>query len=251
MRINSILSPKQMVLRNAVDDAPIGIVVKYVGDEASATVTVSAAGDITFKHGAAGAEAFDSTIDSGGDDPGVIDVSDANANTLGEVVDLINASANWKAFLKDALRADSADASTGSLLARTETTLVPSVTETPLYTDTSKTLNMSLRISSRIYVNGTEVNSAAELYRVISKNTFASGTSKIQIYEVDELAKTETKITEFAGGATTVEQDKNLVQDGIGSVAVSRTGMHMLIRLIGSVACTGALQINGAVSRGA
>ncbi|MFA5151866.1 MAG: hypothetical protein WC554_04815, partial [Clostridia bacterium] len=176
MEINPILSPKQSVSRHVVDDAPVSLVVMYVGDEASATVTV-ASGDITFKHGDAGSEAVDDTIDSGGDDAGVIDVSDANANTLGEVVDLINASANWKAYLKDALRADDSS----GLLARSETTLVPNVTETPLYSDTSTDLRLSIRIGSRTKINGTEEHSAAELLRVISTNTYGSGTSLVQV----------------------------------------------------------------------
>jgi len=245
MRINPILSPKQAVVRLLVDDAPVSLVIKYVGEEASATVIVST--DITFKHGAAGAEAVDSTIDSGGDDAGVIDVSDANANTLGEVVDLINASANWEAYIKDGLRAD---ASTG-LLARSETTLTPGVTEVSLYSDTSTDLNISIRIGSRTKVNGTEEHSAAELLRVISTNTYGSGTSKIQVYEVDEARKTETKILEMAGGATTAEQDKSFLEDGEGGLAVSRTGMHLLVRMIGSAACTGQINAIGKVARGA
>jgi len=251
-KINKILSPIQPVVRNVVDDEPVGIVVMYVGDEASATVTVGAGGDITFKHGDLAAEAVDDTIDSGGNDDGVIDVSDSGADTMGEVVDLINASANWKAYLKDAIRADSSNADTGSLLQMAETTLTPNSTETDLVLDTSKTLNMSIRIGSRTKVNGTEENSAARLTRHISTNTFASGYSKIQVYEVDEVAKTETKLLEISGGATTVEQDKKYNDpEGEGAIAVSRTGMHLVARLIGETYCTGIFQVIGGVARGA
>lgn len=245
MNINSILSPKQSVSRHVVDDAPVSLVIMYVGDEASATVTVST--DLTFKHGAAAAEAVDSTIDSGGDDAGVIDISDANANTLGEIVDLINVSANWKAYIKDGLRADAA----AGLLARSETTLTPNVTETPLYSDTSSDLELTIRIGSRTSVNGTEEHSAAELLRVISTNTFSSGTNLIQIYEVDEVRKVETKILEMAGGATTAEQDKNFIEQGVGGIAVSRTAMHLIVRMKGSAACTGKMTAIGKVERGA
>jgi len=245
MNINPILSPKQSVARIAADDAPVSLVIMYVGDEASATITVST--DLTFQHGAAGAEAVDGTIDSGGDDAGVIDISDANANTLGEVADLINASPNWKAYLKDAIRADSS----AGLLARSETTITPNVTETPLYSDTSTDLRLSLRIGSRTKVNGTEEHSAAEITNIVSTNTFGSGTSLIQIYKVDELRKTEEKIYERAGGATTVEQDLAFVKDGVGSIAVGRTGEHLVVRMIGSAALTGRLQAIGKVARGA
>lgn len=249
--INPILSPRQPILRRVADDEPVGIVVKYIGSEVSATITVSSSGDITFKHGALAAEAVDDTIDSGGDDEGVIDVSDTNANTFGEAVDLINASANWEAYLKDVLRADSSNNSTGSLKTLAEATLTPNSTEQGLLLDTSKTLNMSVRIGSREYTNGTEENSAAEITRIISKNTFATGTSKIQVYKMDELKKTETKIFERDTAATTVEQDLDFVKDGVGRIAVSRTGQYLLVRLIGGTYCTGYLQAVGAVARGA
>lgn len=88
-------------------DKDYGIAIKYVGPQASGTVTVDATdSDITFQHGVAGSEVVDGTIDSGGDDAGVIDHSDANANTMGEVVDIINASPNWKAMLIGCKRAD-------------------------------------------------------------------------------------------------------------------------------------------------
>lgn len=251
MDINKILSPIQPLSRHVVDDTPVGIVVKYVGSEVSATITVSSSGDITFKHGALASEAVDSTIDSGTDDAGVIDVSDSSANTFGKIVDMINNSSNWEAYLKDGLRADNSNNSTGSLLLRTETTLTPNVTETSLFVDTSKMLNFSIRIGSRTRINGTEEHSAAELLRVISTNTFGSGTSLVQIYEVDELKKTETKILEQDGEATGVEQDFNLVKDGRGSIAVSRTGMHLLVRLLGSGFMTGKMTAIGAVARGA
>lgn len=249
MELNPITSPIQAVIKNRVDDADIALVIKYVGTQKSASITVSS-GDITFKQGPVGALVVDPSIDSGGDDPGVIDVSDANANTFGEVVDLINASANWKAYLVGALRADNSNASTGSLLDFTERTLTPGV-DSELTQDTSKVLNISIRVGSRTKVNGTEENSAAEIFRIISKNTFGSGTNLIQVYEIDEAGKAETKVFEKDGAATTVEQDLNFVQDGLGSLAVSKTCRHLLVRMIGSVACTGYLQVNGAVSRGA
>lgn len=91
---------------NAVDK-DFGIAIKYVGEEDSGTVTVSSTdSDITFQHGVVGSEAVDATIDSGGDDEGVIDMSDSGANTVGEVVDLINLSPNWTAMLIGSMRDD-------------------------------------------------------------------------------------------------------------------------------------------------
>jgi len=247
---NPILNPKKPFAQLVADDGDTGLIVKYIGSEASATVTVSASGDITFKHGAVGAEAVDPTIDSGGDDDGVIDVSDASANTFGEIVDMINASANWSAYLVGVLRADNANASTGSLLARTETTLVPKVTETPLYKDTSKVLNLGIRVGSRTKVGGSEEKSAAEIYQIISTNTFGSGTSIVYIYEINDEAKTETLVYQKAGGATTVEQTQSFVTNGRGSLGVSKQGNHLLVKLVGSAACTGNMTVVGATGMG-
>lgn len=247
---NAILFPKQPFAKVVVDDTDVVLKVRYVGSQASASVEVSSAGDLTFKHGAVGALVVDSTIDSGGNDDGVIDVSDANANTYGKVVDLINASPNWEAYLVGGLRSDNANASTGSLLAKTAVVMTPNVTEVDLQQDTSKVLNMSVRVGKRANVVGSEEKAAAEIYSITSTNTFGSGTSKIQVYEIDEIAKSETKIYELAGGATTVQDTKNFVVNGRGSLASSKVGNHLIVRLIGSAACTGNLQVIGATACG-
>lgn len=243
---NAILFPKRQVAKTVIaDDSQVSFVVCYIGSEASATITV-ASSDITFKHGDLGAEAVDPTIDSGGDDDGVIDVSDANANTMGEVVDLINASPNWRAYLVTALRAD---ASAGTYVDFTERTLVPFV-DSNLLSDSSGALDYSIRIGSRENTVGNEDLSAAEVYSITSKNTYSSGTNFIYVYEIDEVKKTETLIFARTGGATTVEQTLDLVTSGRGGLASSKVGTHLLVRMKGSAACTGYLQVTGAVAKG-
>lgn len=87
-------------------DTDFGLAVKYIGAQASGTVTVSATdSDMTFKHGVLASEAVDATIDTGGDDEGVLDVSDIT-NTMGALVDTINASTNWDAMLIGCRRED-------------------------------------------------------------------------------------------------------------------------------------------------
>ena len=246
---NPILYPKQNKTNIKLDDIDIGLTVRYIGEQVSSTITVSSDGDITFKHGASGAEVVDATIDSGGDDEGVIDVSDANADTFGEVVDLINASVNWEAYLVGTLRSDDANASTGSLLVRSESTLLPNV-DLKLFKDTSKVLNISLRIGSRINSQGTEIKSAAELYEIVSTNTFSTGTNLIQVYRINEETNEEEKIYEIAGAATTVQQILEFVVNNRGSLSVNKQDEHLLIRMIGSTECTGQLQVIGAVAKG-
>lgn len=119
-------------------DVSVAFRAQYVGSEASGTITVSASGDITFQHGDLASEAVDGTIDSAGDDPGVIDVSDTQANTLLKVINLINASPNWRAFAESGLPDDDMDASTGSILAKSETQAKVAA-GLPFYYDGSKT----------------------------------------------------------------------------------------------------------------
>lgn len=97
-------------------DSSVALRIQYIGSEASATITV-ASGDFTFKHGDSGSEAVDATIDSGGDDSGVIDISDTNADTIGEMADLINGSANWRCFLEGAVRDDASANLVGTVAA--------------------------------------------------------------------------------------------------------------------------------------
>lgn len=97
------------------------ILIKYVGSSPQGgTVTVAAGGDITLKTGTVASSTADLTTECpvSGAYGGIIDVSDTACNTLGEVVDAINASANWRAVIQDGLRADSSD---NTLFTLTET----------------------------------------------------------------------------------------------------------------------------------
>ena len=240
--MNPILNPRTPVCKAIADDGDVAIKIKYVGAQPSYTITVSAAGDVTLKHGVSGAEAVDASVGVAG----VFDVS--TFDTFAKIVDNINGSANWKAYLVDVLRADSADASTGSLLTLSEARGAKNSTMS-LYKDTSKVLNLSVRVGSRTGVIGSEEVSAAEIYQIASLSTFGSGTNKIQVYEIDEVAKTETKVYETAGGATTVANEKTFVINGRGGLASSKTGTHLLVRMIGSAALTGTLSVLGAVAK--
>lgn len=240
--MNPILNPKQPKAVVVVDDGDVAIKLRYVGAQASATVTVSSDGDLTFKHGVAGAEVVDSTVGASG----VMDVSTSSYNTFAKVLDNLNGSANWEAYLVDALRADS---SIDTLATLSEATISPN-TELSLSKDTSVALELAIRIGKRSNVTGSEAKSAAEIYSITSVNTFASGTSLIKIYEVNEDAKTETLIYSLAGGATTVEDTKTFVSNGRGSLGVSKVGNYLVVKMVGSAACTGSLQAVGAVGLG-
>lgn len=228
-----------------VDNGDVGLVVRYKGAQASGLVAVNSSGVLSFTHGAVGAEVADTTIGL----PtlnGTITVSDTSADTFGEVIDNINASANWEGFLVDVLRADSSNASTGSLATLSATqankTAVPSGVR--LFKTTSKVLNLSIALTNKIFPDGynrVDDRKVNFVSGIISTNTFGSGTSKIQIYEINPVTKSETKVFEIAGGATTVQQllDNRQVQ------ASGDQGNYLLVRLIGSAACTGNLNVVG------
>lgn len=87
------------------------ILIKYIGAGGGTVEVDAATGDITLKTGPVGGSAADTTTECpiSGANGGVIDVSDAACNTLGEVVDAINASPNWRAAIQDGLRSDSSN----------------------------------------------------------------------------------------------------------------------------------------------
>ena len=97
----------------AADDTDRMIVIKYIGDQSlPATVTVvSAAATIAFTVNAIA----DTTINVQATTPcgavvGTLDGTDGDCNTVGEMVDEINQSANWRAAPLDALRTDATTA---------------------------------------------------------------------------------------------------------------------------------------------
>lgn len=53
-----------------------------------------------------------------------------------------------------------------------------------------------------------------------------------------------------AGGATTVEDTQTFVTNGKGSLAVSKQGNHLLVKMVGSAACTGNIMVVGATATG-
>jgi hypothetical protein len=84
------------------------LVVKYIGGlSGGGEVAVAAGGDITLTIGTVADTTTECPVS--GAYAGVIDVSDASCNTLGEVCDAINFSANWRCAIVNGLRSDSSD----------------------------------------------------------------------------------------------------------------------------------------------
>lgn len=101
------------VAASIADDTGIAMLVRYVGSNTSADVAVDAGtGDLTFRVGGVAVSTFECPVSGGLG--GVIDVSNAACNTMGEVVDTINgnctgctAPGDFRAVLIDSLRSDS------------------------------------------------------------------------------------------------------------------------------------------------
>jgi hypothetical protein len=108
--VASAANPVNVVV--SADDTDVALLIRYVGSETSATVEVNAGGDLLFE----AAAAADTTINPAatnycGATEGTIDLSspETTCNSLGEVVDVINTSANWQAVIVDGLRSDTVD----------------------------------------------------------------------------------------------------------------------------------------------
>lgn len=126
----------------------VAMLVKYVGTSTSATtdVAVAAGGDMTFRIAGA-ADTAVNTVAAGslcGATPGTIDLSTpaATCNSLGELVDVINASGTWIAVLVDGLRTDLTD---NTLAALSATTGVAAA-GVPLYFDSTVSLHASVAL---------------------------------------------------------------------------------------------------------
>lgn len=206
-----------------VDDVAIGLLVRYVGAQASGTVEVAADGNITLKHGPVGSEVVDTTVGL----PtlnGVIDVSDASADTYGEVADHINASANWDCVIVDSIRSRSIN---DALLIKTATQArVPEGVPLLLDTDTAKetprliapdAFRKDIRVYEKDYSflkggdGGVDPDYAFQGFRgaLIRARGVATFTGALSLQVYSELPKapfTQELLWNEAGAATGVEK---------------------------------------------
>lgn len=245
------------VARNrTADDTDPMILIKYVGTNASGLVAVAAGGDITLTTGALSSEAADTTLECpvSGALGGVIDVSDAACDTVGEVVDIINGSSDWIAVPVAALRTDSSNDTIttisatqakklGGLALTADTTvsfnstvlLGPANWETKIEDYFAGTSRRGVELRLNPFVNKTFLASS----RAVS--TYASGTSLFYVYEVTpnykRVGASETVTTllgPIAGGATTVYGALVTLSDN--NRIISNANTKMLIRLQNSAA---------------
>jgi len=245
-----------VAVNRTADDTDPMILVKYVGTNASGLVAVAAGGDITFTTGALSSEAADTSLECpvSGALGGVIDVSDAACDTVGEVVDIINGSSNWVAVPVASLRTDSSNDTITTISA----TQAKTVKGLALTADTTVALtstillapsNFSLDIGT--YLAGSSMTAVAlkvnpfinRTFLASSRavSTYGSGTSFHYVYEVTPTFKRvgASEVVNIlhgpiAGGATTVLG--NLVTLSDNNRIMSNPNSKLLVRVVNSAA---------------
>jgi hypothetical protein len=207
------------------EDGDTGLVCKYIGTSACAAVAVASDGNLTFTDGACGAEAATDTFEcpvSGGLG-GVIDVSDSDCDTVGELVDIVNAASDWRCLPYESLRADSsndtlvtisATQATGpsGLALKIDSSVALTQTIAVAPTSNATWQFLSLGPQSTSFKSNPWLNSQALLTGTQSLTTYGSGTSLVSVVGVlrnQAAAGSETSITvwpSMVNGATTVRK---------------------------------------------
>jgi len=203
----------------------VAIQVKYIGATApgaTTTVAVAAGGDLTFNVAGAGDVSVRCPF---GGTAGVIDVSDAACNTFGEVLDVINRSANWVAFPTAVLRADSSDNTLITLVASADVTKAQGL---GLLRDTTIALNATIRLKTdgnvddiqpfltRNFVAGNPEGASASKLIGLTSNFTGTGASTITVYGISQKFGAH-------GTATTAPADAAALTGYVSYTEVART----------------------------
>lgn len=242
------LTARNVAMAVAADDPTtrqfVGMIIEYVGDQASCLITTAGNNTIASAIGAAGAEAADASFTVGAT-PGTIDLTNAAANLMGEVVDFINSLSGYKARLVSLRRADDAD-TTGALVAVTSQQAKVSG-GLSLAVDTSVADHVSCELSM---LDGTMFSgggvdktvrqfaglngdykreSLVELYQVDETLTYV-GANVFEIIEVDDFRKSDEVIYSGAiPGASTAAGSKSFGQLGVSGIT-ARIGRRLIVR---------------------
>jgi hypothetical protein len=260
-RVSSV-EPVQAAIAAISTNTPI--LVKYVGT-GSGKVAVAANGDLTFTDGTEGAEAANTDFECpvSGALGGVIDVSDAACDTLGEVVDTINGtcstcagtSSKWRAVILDGVRADSSNDTLATLSATAAVTndglaLLADNTvdfQNVVALTPYRTMPAYLENRNNWIVKDPYVGQRASILIANEKTTYGSGASSWQLQSCKEAMSTastfagsETCTTLYSapGGNTTVSASFDFTPYGL----MGRKGEKLLVRVNNSAAMTAAVQ---------
>lgn len=250
---------------SAVDTDP-ALYIKWTGTTAEPTIAVEADGNLTFTLGGSAYTGFECPVS--GALGGVIDVSDAACNTLGEVVDIINADINngadmnggFIAVIAGGLRSDASD---DSFLADAADDDVQTVNGEIVYWDTSTLddVNVTLtdlnrggrtwwgdRAAEKIHLPANPFADSENVLLYASENITNAGTiGNFSAYCVVEkyafTGGSETVYTMYfeAGAATTVT---GFINEFINAGGLRCQGGKVLVRIEASGADTTAAVVH-------
>jgi hypothetical protein len=243
-------------------DTNEALLVKFAGANKFAKLAVDATtGDLTFTQDDTDGTTASTELECpvSGALGGIIDVSHADCDTLGEVLDVINKSASWRAVLLGALAADS---SNNTLFTQAATQDVQKAEGLILKGESTVTFEVSIALtqfkSAADYFGG---SSTPGLALVPFKNpfqdyqaslefgtftsTYGSGTSTIDVYSVVGTFKADrtytevaTKVYSVAGGATTVAKVLKVFTDFGPYGVFAEKGAKLVVKLDNSAAMT-------------
>lgn len=218
------------------------MVIQYIGSGASGLVAVDAAtGDIAFTHGALSSEAADTTLGLPTAN-GTIDVSDASANTFAKVLANINSSANWRAYL---VGVKGSDLSTNTLTTISATQAKVAAGLALGHDEAVGYLAGGMCLSRQAY---TSVNAGTKLGDVLNTGylwqlnyftittTYASGTSVIKVWEINDTDGTETLRFSIGGAATTAPKVVKFGLDYNMPISCVSPGNRLLVEVNNSAA---------------
>lgn len=141
-------------------------------------------------------------LDSNVSTDGIIDVTDAAENTMGEVADMINAAPGWHCQLVDMLRADPST-HVASIAATKDSNAYE--THVTLGRDTGDDSTFSVGLVRYGYGKEDLTGWQVFLEAFIIDAVFNDGTNYVEIYICDDVTKTETATWRTEAAATTVE----------------------------------------------
>lgn len=224
-----------------------GLIIEYVGAQVSALLTVGAT-SIAVAIGAQGAEAADTNFTVGAT-PGTIDLTNAAADTAGELVDFINNLTDYRARLVGLRRADVLTTSGYFVAASSQQakgnggyaanvavavalhlTCELSILDGQMYKGaTTGTVDAkNLRRMNGIDGDFKKVSSI-ELHQVDETLTY-TGAAVFEVIEVDDFNQTDEVIySSTIPGATTVAGTKSFGQLGVSGIT-ARYGKRLLVR---------------------
>ena len=145
--LNGVVYQGIYILEDAtLGDGTPAIIVQYVGAEENGQVDGNATGDVLLLDGALGAEAAIDTASNCGAVAGTLDVSDADCDTFGELVQECNSLDDWNCALVGVLPNQDAGASALQMLDLGTATNCKTPAGVPIYTDTSATDNLTIPV---------------------------------------------------------------------------------------------------------